>query len=161
MWWLLLLTGCDAALIEFPSTDLSFDVPVVDPASVSAACLDESGSFIAQFDASGRSPEMLATITTPTSMERHPLTIRSSGDTNFPVRYQLGPLLTGVEAEQVITGESTALRCDELTRTSVAIGMLDGFGVAVECVQWLGPDSEAPDESEPEFMDVGCLSFEL
>ncbi len=161
MWWLLLLAGCDAAFVEFPAADLSFDVPVVDPTTASAVCLTASGAFVAQFDASGRSPETLATITTPMSAERHPLTIRSTGNTSFSARYQLGPLLTGVAPEQVIPGESTALRCDDLTSTSVAIGILDGFGVAVECVQWLGSDSEAPDEMEPEFLDVGCLSFQL
>jgi hypothetical protein len=158
---LILLGGCDAAFVAFPATDLNFDIPIVDPTTALARCVGDSATFVAQFDASGASPETLGTIAIPGDVERHPLAIRNTGSATFPARYQLGPLRTGVAAEDVIPGESTSLRCDDLGLTSVAMGMLDGFGIAVECVQWVGSDSAAPDDWQAELTDVGCMSFDL
>lgn len=161
MLWLLLLMGCDAAFVEFPATDLTFDLPVVDLDSATVVCSGEPQTFVARVDASGDVPEVLATITTANTFERHPLTVRTLASAEFPARYQLGPLFTGVAERDVVPGESTSLRCGDLSRTSVAIGLLDGFGSAVACVQWLGADADAPDEWQAELIDVGCESLDL
>lgn len=161
--WLLLLAGCDPAVVRFPPdlwvwddsgwrdsagdtgpVEVPSGVVQVDAATVSWGCnrVDTAWTLTfrttawtggARFDVFGPGPWS----------ESHPVLLTDSSSTGAWDEYSVGPLLDGVSMDDQVPGSTSVFDCaTDQDQTTQVIRLQDRFGATVDCVVW-GADPAA------------------